>query len=67
MLKFRADLSKPLLSPNPVFYYKVPLSNNVMPIKQNKYENACTKIEPCGQNPGIYNLIKLYHTDIDCV
>lgn len=56
ILKFRVDLPRPtLVLPNSVLCYSVPLSNNVMPVKQNEYESSFTLMDPYEKNQGTYN------------
>jgi len=52
--KYRVDLprSPPPVLPNQALSYNVPLSNNVMPVKHNEYENAFTLMDPHEQNQG---------------
>jgi len=51
--KYRVDLPRsPPVLPNQALSYNVPLSNNVMPVKHNEYENAFTLMDPREQNQG---------------
>jgi len=51
--KFRVDLPRPqTVLTNQALNYNVPLSNNVMPIKHNEYENTFTLMDPREQNQG---------------